>query len=59
MRKVSHQFSIVFFISEFLCHSAMYEFKAGENISFADTRWTNGMCQTELEHVKLFQCKTA
>ena len=33
MRKVSHQFGIVFFINEFLCHSAMYKFKAGENIS--------------------------
>ena len=59
MRKVSHQFGIVFLINEFLCHSAMYKFKAGENINFADTRWTNEMCQTELEHIKLLRCKTA
>ena len=59
MRKISHQFSIVFFINQFLCHSAMYKFKAGEDIRFADTRSTYRMGQTELEHVKLFRCKTA
>ena len=43
MRKVSHQFGIMVLINEFLCHSAMYKFKAGEDVSFADTRWTYGM----------------
>ena len=37
----------------------MYKFKAGEDIRFTDTRSTYRMGQTELEHVKLFRCKTA
>ena len=38
------------------CHD---KFKAGEDIRFADPRWTSGMWQTELEYVTLFRCKTA